>query len=282
MSLKYSLCRDYLGYLKKRFIKLLIPTYLTIIIILVFLFLGSRISGSFSITTQYVLNSLLLIDGNSIGFVWIVKVYLFIALLAPLLIWSVKAISNSIAFCALSIACISITSVIINNTPYNIFTHEYLFYAIQYSLVASIGYSFALSSKRKKIYCLFVFCCFYSVYQVMQHSFAPSLFKFPPKAYYLTYGLSVSAGLYLIFDSFIKKPGKISSFVFWMSKNSFTIYIFHIYFMWFVFLLERVIPSFNSVGWFFKYIFVVLFSIISCKAFLSFKNIVLISRMDKK
>lgn len=93
---------------------------------------------------------------------------------------------------------------------------------------------------------------------------------------------SVSAGLYLIFDSFIKKPGKISSFVFWMSKNSFTIYIFHIYFMWFVFLLERVIPSFNSVGWFFKYIFVVLFSIISCKAFLSFKNIVLISRMDKK
>ncbi len=73
-------------FIKKKNKKLLIPAWIAVSIILICLFIGDKIVGPFSILNwKYVTHSYLLIDSGSIGVVWIVKVYLLIALLTPVI-----------------------------------------------------------------------------------------------------------------------------------------------------------------------------------------------------
>ena len=96
MSLRYGSHKQYFAYIKKRIKKLLFPAWITVSIILLCLFIGDKIVGPFSILNwRYVTHSYLLIDADSIGAVWIVKVYLLIALLTPIIDYIEKKVDNS-------------------------------------------------------------------------------------------------------------------------------------------------------------------------------------------
>lgn len=98
MSLRYANYKQYFVYMKKRVKKLLYPAWTAVSIVLLCLFIGDKIVGPFSILNwKYIVHSFLLIDADSIGAVWIVKVYLLIALLTPIIDCLEKAIDNSVA-----------------------------------------------------------------------------------------------------------------------------------------------------------------------------------------
>lgn len=239
MSLKYASHKQYFTYIKKRAKKLLFPAWITVSIILLCLFIGGKIVGPFSILNwRYVVHSYLLIDANSIGAVWIVKVYLLIALLTPIIGYIEKKVDNSAILIGGGYFTIIIFSFLVNVTPKCTFIQEYVIYAVQYSIVALMGLRFVKRKKSGTIlgiisFLILVICI------IVTGLFEPSAFKYPPQIYYISYGLLCSVILYNTVNHLqkyiiIEKQGVI-----WLSTHSFSIYICHIYYLWLFFVLGK-------------------------------------------
>lgn len=239
MSLRYANYKHYFAYMKKRVKKLLYPAWTTVSIVLLCLFVGDKVIGPFSILNwRYIVHSFFLIDADSIGAVWIVKVYLLIALLTPIIDFLEKKIDSSVALMGGGYFVILVFSFLVRVVPTSIFVQEYVIYAVQYSIVALFGLRFVKQKKSGIVLGMISFfalvCCVISA-----GSFEPSLFKYPPQIYYLSYGLLCSIFFYGIV-SYLKKYIIVDKkLVFWLSTHSFTIYICHIYYLWLFFALAK-------------------------------------------
>lgn len=256
MSLKFSRYDGYAHYMLKRIKKLFVPTYVTITIILCMLALYSIKSQNFSLSWKYVLNSYLLIDSNSVGFVWIVKVYFFTALLTPMIIEVERKTNNSVLLFIILFAILIGVSWSIPFVDRCIFVKEYLIYAVQYSIIAMFGLRFC-GNKRAGIVLFVIGLVVFAINQCIIGTFNPSAYKYPPHIYYLSYGLLVTLLLYYCLNRInIKRYDgqKIESVITWVSKNSFTVYICHIYIIWATFVIERVV----HINWVVKYIVVLI------------------------
>ncbi len=267
MSLEYSKVTNYWTYIKRRFQKLCLPTYLTISIVLILLYIGGKVLNTHLLTTSYVMHSFLLIDRNSIGFVWIVKVYIFIAVLTPVIKNLVKLVRNTVIFYVIGFGSIAFATLIMKIMPYNVITHEYLFYIVQYAMIAAMGLKFVQSNRCEQVNSLVVCIVSFAICQLRYESFCPSVGKYPPQFYYLSYGLMSTVFLYLSLNKIgtrirNKRGAKVIS---WMSANSFNIYICHIYYMWGYFLLDKIMPSLtDKLNWMALYVIVVLGACVMC------------------
>lgn len=227
MTYMYNRRETYLKYFIKRVKKLLIPTYLTI----TFIFLISYIVCSilnrpqlYSIIT--IVNSYLLTD-NGIGYIWITKVYLLIALVSPLLSKIVRTIKNDLCFFVVSAFIYAIyyfCFIKIQNSGSSIL-RDYLSYLLPYSIIVMFGMRCVINSQFLNRLIsfssnLFVILLIFEL--ARGNGFQPNSFKFPPLPYYLLYGLSVGSILYKIL------PNKENVIISWISKNSFKIYLIHI------------------------------------------------------
>lgn len=259
MSLKYSKHKDYFVYIKKRLKKLLIPAWTTVSIVLLCLFIGDKIVGPFSILDwKYVVHSYLLIDGGSIGAVWIVKVYLLIALLTPIIDFLERKVHSSIILLGSGYLAMIIFSYLSLITTKYIFVQEYIIYAVQYSIIALMGLRFVKRKKSGIIICLIsFFIILYGV--IVTGSFAPSAFKYPPQIYYISYGLLCSVMLYSIMECLKKYKAFDNGIIIWLSSHSFSIYIYHIYYLWLFFVLEKVGIRLNYI---LEYLILIICSIV--------------------
>ncbi len=261
MSLTYSQFDDYYHYLKKRCQKLLIPAYITIIIILTTLLIGSNFLH-YNISLTYIRNSLLLIDKNSIGFVWIVKVYLLLAFSVPVIKLFEKKFNNSYFLYFLLWLIIYFFSIC--SSYFNVFFYqEYFMYLVQFFCVAVMGLHFYKVPKDRCL-CLLYSTIVFSIFQFSINEFVPSNYKFPPHIYWLSYGVVCSCLLWFFVNPLLHIiPDIIIRTGCWISKCSYDIYIFHIYFMWTIFLIGR----FVSLNWLIKYLLVVSGAILTTRAF---------------
>lgn len=81
----YKREKSYFSYLKKRIIRLVIPTYLFFTIFFLGTFIVSKaLNIDFPFTNIQVRNTYLLLDG--VGYVWIIRVYLLTAIITPILL----------------------------------------------------------------------------------------------------------------------------------------------------------------------------------------------------
>lgn len=85
--------RKYVVYVRKRFIRLIIPawkfiTLLLLVAVVVTILLGSEYP--FSIKTIFL--SYTLISG--FGYVWIIRIFFTVAVISPLIVWLVKVFNN--------------------------------------------------------------------------------------------------------------------------------------------------------------------------------------------
>lgn len=254
MSIGYSKKKSYKQYIGSRIKKLLLPAYIAAFLICSIIGLGSIVFDGINISWNYVIRSFLLIDGNSIGFIWIVKVYLFIAMLLPIIQAFENRIVNSNNLYIVIFIFLVLTSVCIKYFNSSIVVNEYLYYAIQYSLVALIGLRFS-KDKATRFVPLILSIIVFWVYQIYIGEFSISDYKFPPHIYWISYGIIITIILYVIIEKYVDSmPSATLKIIEWISTNSFPIYINHIYFIWSVFFFERMICE---LWWPIKYIYVV-------------------------
>lgn len=246
-------------YFLPRLKRLLIPIYIFVFCDLFALTLMNKAH-----TTEDVIKSILLCTNGAVGYVWIIKVFVLVMFVTPILIKINNKLSN-LSFIVLIIALfffqeglIYITQFITNpqlNTTYT----ETIPYLFGYSIPFLFGLRLRQCERKNEhlflsliILTSFAFLAIYIKRFGTPIAITPT-FKYPPHSYFLIYGLLVSAILWKS-KIFLSNLTKIKLFTF-IGENTIWIYIWHIVFV-----------SFANIyieNWVIKYILVLSLAILA-------------------
>ena len=232
VSLAYSKKKKYGEYIWQRIKKLLFPTY----IVIAFVFLLSYMACSVLHIKQLysksqIIRSFLFLNNGSMGYVWIVRIYLCIAVLSPLLKFVAQKLDSRwklFAFLAVSVPIgygMYYIGLAIQDGWIKDFYVDYIFSTFVYSIIVIFGtwnHANKYAHRNMLIGTLVVFIAMQVVMCLNGTGFAPGIYKFPPRLYYVVYGLLCTYILYAVLPN--RKVVPIE----WISKNSFMIYLFHI------------------------------------------------------
>jgi len=228
-------------YIWKRLKRLLFPVW---IFLTIYFLILSLLSGTFPpISFKTMISSYLLFSG--IGYVWIIRIFLITALVAPFLFNFNKKINSHLLFFAI-IICISIIYellVILNKSQIDTIPgrliEEVLLYAIPYIIIFSIGIRLSLLKNNHIIQisflCMAVYVVLISYHWIISGNFvSTNLYKYPPTIYYLSYALFISCLLWLISNiklfNILDKLNFMPIILF-IAQNSIWIYLWHILFV---------------------------------------------------
>lgn len=238
--------RDILDFYVSRIKRLLLPTWLFLSLYFIFRYLadGTTFDSKFYIysfsLTRY-----------GLGHVWAIQALLYVALLIPLFVKTRNKKFTTIT----AIACYALyESACYFIYPFSritsLFLDSTLFIIVPYGVVAFIGFHYERMSKKKKIILAsltgIVFIAFFAYHLVTTGNFAKAqLYRFPPRQYYLAYGVFASLAL-LAACKWITNTKRVPKILYdnflvhFVSVNSLSIYFC------FIFVLDiydRVNPS---------------------------------------
>lgn len=242
-------------YFLKRIKKLVVPAWFLVTII----YLGTS-TLCFLTKSDYMYSFedyifSMFFTNKGIGYVWIVKLFLIIAIILPLYSFYSSDFSNT----KHTIVCliIIISYAILHytymkefkgriNENIQILIDEFIMCPIAYSLIAIIGLVIKRNHKNSYIILTISGLCFI-MFQIINISdgFSPNNSKWPPDLYYLSYGLMASLIL------FLSIPNRKVKTIEWISRNSYNIYLCHIPFIILLMICRsdrlRILPSlFNN------------------------------------
>lgn len=236
-GLSYKISEKYFSYLWKRVKRLIFPVW--IFLTVYFLALCVLDPNSPDLNLNKVITSYLLVSG--IGYVWIIKVFVLVAMISPFLFQlHTKITSHKKYFLFLAIIFIVYEAIRYLSLPYIQSgvgkTISFIFhYIIPYGIVFAVGLRIPLLNntqiKYLSILNLIMFIILAMILYLFYGHFVPTQdFKYPPSMYYLAYALFVSCTLWLYSEAiqeFIEKI-KIAKVIAFMAQNSIWIYLWHI------------------------------------------------------
>lgn len=230
---------NYWKYVKNRTLRLLVPTYLFLTVYLSALWVLQSIFGkSGFVNWQIVYESFLGIGG--IGYVWIIRVFLLIMLVTPLLYKINQRIKNDKVLIIsviwggviLDTLIIWLTNAYVNAQVLKSFILDWIVNIIAYSILFILGIRLRYSSyKQKKFYLItLTIVAVLSLFLYLLTKGLPiritPTYKYPPQSYYLVYGLFVSCGLWCTRKYWMKfLDNKLFLFI---GQNTIWIYLYHI------------------------------------------------------
>ncbi|WP_049629309.1 acyltransferase [Cellvibrio sp. pealriver] len=196
-----------------------------------------------TLSAEKIIRSYLLIDG--IGYVWIIKVFLLVALVSPLIYRFHKTIpSNKLYFSYISFAFFGyeITRLLSQdffNTEPGKIIEAISHYLIPYSLVFAIGLRLP-SLQRNEVLWIAAMCLLLFV-SVALYSFiqtggfvATQKHKYPPTLYYFSYALGIALIAWVLSETVQRLLDKVTLLkvvTLFIAQNSIWIYLWHIPFV---------------------------------------------------
>lgn len=235
-NVKYSL------YVFQRFKRLVLPAWFFLILYFTGIFLFNITPLKPQLNFDVIASSFSLVFG--IGYVWVIRVFICVALLAPILVkfFSTKGNKASILILIFSllvneVLAKSLLSYISGSVSTSIYI---LFFEIPpYAIIFCIGYIFLRLKRDELIFITamsaFCFCAFAFYYQ-HRLGFVPGTqnSKYPPLLYYTSYSIFMMVCFFSIRDKlanlFTRNKYVERVFVL-ISNNSLWIYLWHILFV---------------------------------------------------
>lgn len=218
--------KDYVFYVEKRFCRLILPTwiFITIYIILNYCFEFQ------AITPVQIIRSYLLLN-NSVGYVWIIYVYLICAITNPLIS---RIDLNRSSFRVLLTVLIVLYIVLVNEVQ-NYYLQLLILYPIIYSLISTVGFCLDKVNNFHWRNFSLVFIVAWAILAIYYYNIRGKFvltgeFKYPPRLYYLTYSVGISVFLFLIrkYINRIFEIVRINRFVSFVCQHSLWFYLWHI------------------------------------------------------
>ena len=221
----------YISYMRKRFLRLVLPVWLFLIP-----FIIGRVIFVRDLQVDEIVGSFLL-ERDSIGYVWIIMVYLVCALLVPLLrkvnIFSVKHLAIVVgAYILFEVACALNLSTTVSALD------DILYYIVPYGCITLLGLNYERLSRKTR---LSIAACALAIFAVMACGFYiqrgtfvyTQEWKYPARLYYLSYAIAV--GL-LVMEGLQLAPEKVlrHRIIVFISSSSLWIYLWHILMLWIV------------------------------------------------
>lgn len=226
----------YFQFVKKRTARLITPVYIFLVAYFIFLVIVQGLGYIPSIlTTKKAVESFLLLDG--IGYVWIIRVFLLIMLVTPILCKVGKLKNSIVALITISLILVcDFTVRLLDNCTIpsiiQILIKDYIIYTLAYSAPFLLGYKLRYSNTKSSIFWT-VFCSILvltGLYIYINNigypiSISPQ-FKYPPQAYFIIYGMFCSVILWNSRNWWIKVLDcKLTRFI---GQNTIWIYLWHI------------------------------------------------------
>lgn len=241
-------------YIKKRILRLLAPTW----IFFTFYFLIMHIWGLENNTPQMILKTYLL-QHDSIGYVWVIWVYLMCAVAVPFLINKPLTEKKYIFYAICSYIIFEICCRIRLGIEARL-VYTTIYFIIPYGILLWIGMNFRQFSLKWKTTVFYISITIYVImaaYLYMQTGKVVPIqdYKYPPRLYYLSYGLAVSSGLFLLVEN---KNLKLfdNKLVDLISSSSMWIYLWHILY------LRIIVYCFHSI-WITRYVSIIVLSTVT-------------------
>ena len=236
-GLSYKVSEPYFSYVWKRIKRLVFPVWVFLSFYFIALVMFNPTSLELNIKT--IVTSYALISG--IDYVWIIRVFLLVALVSPLLFTlHQRTVSDGRYFFIIAFGFVVFEFIRYLTLPYidgglfkliGLITH----YLIPFSLVFAVG--LRLTSLPKKTLRLLliastVICVGFTIMLAIQFGrFVPTQeFKYPPSIYYISYSFIIAMILWMyanVIESILFKI-KLHSLVMFIANNSIWIYLWHI------------------------------------------------------
>ncbi|MBD2043061.1 acyltransferase family protein [Microcoleus sp. FACHB-672] len=252
---------QFADYLKKRIPRLIAPVWLFLAFFFGFYYIYYLLLGKltkYPFSSQKILDTFFLIDG--IGYVWIVRVFVIVAILSVFLLKLRSSFSNISQFFIAILAIFTVHEAIIsaiytNNLESSLqeSTTFILFSIIPYGFLFGLGMCVPRMTKKELVWvasffgALFFFILFYK-YSYFGHFIPLRILKFPPRVYYVAYGIFMTIFIYLTIDKFkmsqfLNKNRQISSWILFISSSTLWIYLWHIFFIYNWYLIRVKLPQ---------------------------------------
>lgn len=220
-------------YILSRFKRLVLPVWAFLVVFFVAIALF-HVPGFQDILTAQTIFLTFLLSG--FHYVWVIKIFLLMALLSPLLTRVANAVSSySLPFFSILLLCVSL---LLSLTGYASLpalpasvVKDIIIPAISYGAIFIIGYKVLALTRREISFCLFNFVIVflaYVVYNYLRHGGLDDIqnYKYPPTLYYIAYATIMSLLIFSVLEYLHIE--KIGAFVQFVSANTIWIYLWHI------------------------------------------------------
>ncbi len=249
---------DFSGrYLLKRVLRLVLPTWL----FLMFLFPACLLPAKLGIIPYFswneILSTFMLRDQpESIGYVWIIRIFIIISICTPFWLVLAKKLSKVWHYTILFISLIGIQELLINVLKgYDEIwiIKDWVLYVFGYSSAFVLGLNLKGASKKSNIEMLLFLAMVLCLVILYYHHetgfwFVPNNYKYPPHCYFLVWGAFMSVLLWTTKDVWSGLTN--NRFLIWMGQNTIWIYLWHIPF------LKPVVMLLSRVSWVIRYVLV--------------------------
>lgn len=238
--------------------KLLIPVYMFVLVDLAAYVFTNR-----TLSTGTIIRTLFLCEDGAVGYIWIFRVFILIMLVTPLLCKINRTLSYK-QFWVLMLSLYALQWLIvwlmrfITTEPLMSIYRETLPYLVGYAIPFLLGLRLRQTNKKQEnaflitiiIVSITVLCLFYIQYHTIIEP--TTYFKYPPRSYYIIYGLLASAALWKLRHTL--NPLANSKLVLFIGRNTIWIYLWHIVFV--------TIANHLFENWLLKYILTYLFALL--------------------
>lgn len=253
---------SYLPFIWKRTLRLVVPVYIFITAYILLNPVLSDLGWVKDYSRDQILGSYALRLNPSIGYVWVIRVFLIVMLLTPLLIRLESCLKRAWTFYVSVAALLAIQGVLVwCISPLNlgVFVEDWLLYVFGYSAVFMMGLRFRRASFSERISVFGVLLVAMVIMGLIVSSeqgtwiFFQQL-KYPPRVYFLLWGVLMSSFLWLTSGLWSKLlDNSLFSFI---GRNTIWIYLWHIPFVNLVAGSKTFTAIFTDWGPVWKYVFV--------------------------
>ncbi len=251
--------RSYGEYCLRRLRRIYVPTALFLSILFALSFFLPIVPERL-MTPRIIAGSYMLLNWPSIPFVWIMRVFLLVALALPVLQRACEHLT-SLQRVAVAIVWYLVQSAVVKAMEgegsgiFHDIVREYLLYLSGYSLIAFVALSCREASTRIRILLLGLCMVGVIIEWMISGSFDPQVYKYPPGSLYIAYGSGCSILLLML----RRRLELVASLGFWryLSENSMWIYLWHTIP---VFLMQN-FDLFPEM-WFARFVFVIVSALI--------------------
>lgn len=232
MTLKYhaGTWTDYFLYIQKRFRRLIVPTWSFILFYYLLSGILCRNNPQWSFSVSDCIQSFTFTGG--MGYIWIVRVYFLLAIISPIVVKVSERMANCRSWLLLLIGLFAVNALavyltgLINHSFIKKCTQAILVYTTGYSIVQIVARLFT-ADRQKKV--LWASCVGFALLWAASGFASPQTAKYPPDAMYLLYGIAASCFVCILAQKIhISHYPGLNQFIEWLSRNSFSIYLWHI------------------------------------------------------
>lgn len=223
-----------INYTISRFKRLVLPvwSFFTLFFIFIYIFRPSGFSELLSL--KMIVSTFML---NGFGYVWIIRVFLIIAILSPLYVFFTSKMNGySVSVMAFVMVLVSTIASMVDyysqGKLIGHFIYDVIFPAVSYGAVFIVGYKFLTFSKIEKTFLFLLFLITVSAYFAHNYIVLNEVkgfqeYKYPPTMYYISFSFVMIMIVNYFFDFFLKTR-KLPKLILDVSSNTIWIYLWHI------------------------------------------------------